>query len=697
MNHRLLVIALVALVGLACGARRGGGGDTDAGNTDAGVSDAGAGDGGLNDAGQQDGDAGVDGGVVGDAGFDGGFDAGTVTVRFVDPTAPSAGDGRSWATAFNTVQAAVDSAATSGGGEVWVASGTHTNGGGQGSVLTLRSGVSVYGGFDGYKSGTGAREATLAARNFVANVTVLDGATTALHVVIGANNARLDGFTITRGNASGTGAAGNGGGMYNADVSPTVDNCLFTANNAAVQGGGMHNSSTSGTRTTPVVTRTVFSSNTSGDYGGALYNTQSNGRFESCTFSSNTSANYGGAIANNQADIVLKDSTLDANRADYGGGMNNTFSSTTVSNTTFSNNVADDGGSFGSAGGLYDNFSNSKISGSTFVGNRARGSGGGIHIRDSGTKVTTSTFRMNTADSGAGIYVWNTLGGGTPTFMRVLISGNRAINNGGGAVNDEAASVYVSCVIEGNSAGSSGGGMYNMRQASPRVVNSTFLSNFAGTGAELYSTAFSTTAPTTVTVQNSILWNNTPATSLVHDVTGMATTTITYSDVEGGAVGAGNINASPGFNNVPTHTNRIGIGATTTTVSVTNASTLFSVGDIIEIGDNGTARTVTAVSGNTITFDPALAAAPVFYTRIDRWASAANLTVDVTLAAASACIDAANNTLVPADSLDLDADGNITEPVPQDFSGLSRFVDKPETDTGLGPAPIADIGGHERQ
>ena len=64
----------------------------------------------------------------------------------------------------------------------------------------------------------------------------------------------------------------------------------------------------------------------------------------------------------------------------------------------------------------------------------------------------------------------------------------------------------------------------------------------------------------------------------------------------------------------------------------------------------------------------------------------------------SSCIDAGNNNLVPADSQDLNNDGNTTQPTPLDLGGLARFYDDPCTDdTGLGTAPIVDIGAFEFQ
>jgi hypothetical protein len=62
----------------------------------------------------------------------------------------------------------------------------------------------------------------------------------------------------------------------------------------------------------------------------------------------------------------------------------------------------------------------------------------------------------------------------------------------------------------------------------------------------------------------------------------------------------------------------------------------------------------------------------------------------------SPCIDAASNAEVPADTADLDADGDTQEPLPLDADWLPRFLDDAGTpDTGQGTPPIVDMGAYE--
>ncbi len=93
--------------------------------------------------------------------------------------------------------------------------------------------------------GSNGTETALGQRDPVANVTILSGeigaagtSDNSYHVVIGSgtnDTAVLDGFTITAGNATND----KGGGMWNYDGSPTLENLIFNANYAQY-GGGMY-------------------------------------------------------------------------------------------------------------------------------------------------------------------------------------------------------------------------------------------------------------------------------------------------------------------------------------------------------------------------------------------------------------------------------------------------------------------------
>ncbi len=180
-------------------------------------------------------------------------------IVYVNKANGGVADGTSWATAFPTIQVAIDAAAGAGGDDVWVAGSRggsdgvyneqRTENWGTVSVpgsLVLKDNVHVYGGFD-------ATETTLSQRGVRLSITTIDGSVAraglpAYHVVVCGNdatavvNARLDGFTVSGGRA--TGVLGDyhtfyGAGMFIWLSNPTVANCTFTNNIATTSGGGI--------------------------------------------------------------------------------------------------------------------------------------------------------------------------------------------------------------------------------------------------------------------------------------------------------------------------------------------------------------------------------------------------------------------------------------------------------------------------
>jgi hypothetical protein len=71
---------------------------------------------------------------------------------------------------------------------------------------------------------------------------------------------------------------------------------------------------------------------------------------------------------------------------------------------------------------------------------------------------------------------------------------------------------------------------------------------------------------------------------------------------------------------------------------------------------------------------------------------------DWTLSAGSPAVDSADASLIPPDTADVDADGNVTEPVPLDLAGCPRRTEDPATpNTGPGAPPVLDMGAFERK
>jgi hypothetical protein len=334
-------------------------------------------------------------------------------------------------------------------------------------------------------------------------VTTIDG-TGNYHVVQCVSgedaNSILEGFTITGGNANGTWPDDCGGGIYNERSSPTVTNCTITEN-TAYAGGGMYNVVSS-----PTLTNCTFTGNTA-SYGGGMLNNSSSPIVTDCHFANNISTKYGGGMHNYSASnpTVINCGFSDNTASERGGGMYNDYSSPTVTNCTITENTAYDGG------GMYNNGSSPTLTNCTFSINTVTHNGGG----------------MNNGTSS------------NPELNRCTFIGNSSVTHGGGMNNvSNSIATVINCVFSGNSAGGYGGGMINSVDSSTTLTNCTFSGNMADNGGGMLNNDNSNP-----NVTNCIFWGDTP-----NEINNLnSSPTVTYSNVEGGYLGTGNINADPFF------------------------------------------------------------------------------------------------------------------------------------------------------
>ena len=286
--------------------------------------------------------------------------------------------------------------------------------------------------------------------------------------------------------------------MYNDSSSPTLIGCTFSGNSASATyayGGGMYNYSSS-----PILTSCTFADNsvtgTAEGHGGGIANAYSSApTITNCTFRANSSSYFGGALEDSSSSTKLTGCTFTDNSAIDGGGISCLSSSSpTLTNCTLNGNSASDGG-----GGMYNDNCAPTLTNCTLSGNLARSVpaylayGGGMFNVSASPKLTNCIFSGNAAVApyakGGAVYSNN----GSPTFTNCTFSGSAA------------SGIYAD-----------GGGVYSLN-ASTRLANC-------------------------------ILWGNTATTdgSQIRQVTG-GTTTVTYSDVQGGFTGTGNIDADPWF------------------------------------------------------------------------------------------------------------------------------------------------------
>ncbi|MCH8822221.1 MAG: hypothetical protein IH984_01820 [Planctomycetes bacterium] len=232
-------------------------------------------------------------------------------------------------------------------------------------------------------------------------------------------------------------------------------------------------------------------------------------------------------------DTVLDGFTITGGISGNGGGMRNINSSPTVINCTFSGNSAGGGGGMYNVGGSSPTVSDCSFSQNT----AADGWGGGmLNTHGASPIVTNCTFSGNTANFGGGMFSGDYKGGAFPTVTNCTFVGNSADVGGGGMCNDFSSSTVTNCTFTGNTAGSVGGGMYNSYY-STTVTNCTFSGNSAGDGGGMANVDGSD-----ATVTNCILWGDSP-----NEFSGSGTSTVGYSNVQGGFTGDGNIDADPLF------------------------------------------------------------------------------------------------------------------------------------------------------
>ena len=224
---------------------------------------------------------------------------------------------------------------------------------------------------------------------------------------------------------------------------------------------------------------------------------------------------------------TISDLTLTGGLADsYGGGMNLHTSDPILTNVTISNNTANWGG------GMHLSNSNPILTHVTISNNQAL-QGGGMRLVSSDPILTNVTISNNTASESGGMRLFNS----NPILTHVTISNNTAEYYGGGMWLDYSDPILTHVTISNNTAEYYGGGM-RLSNSDPILTNVTIANNTANNGGGGMYLNYSDPIMT-----NSIIWDNSPQSIY----TSSGTPLITYSDIEGGWEGEGNIDADPLF------------------------------------------------------------------------------------------------------------------------------------------------------
>ena len=256
--------------------------------------------------------------------------------------------------------------------------------------LSLKEHVDLFGGFD----------ANDWSRDILKNKTVLDARQEG-RVLIGANHAQLDGFTVTGGRVR-----AHGGAVFCRDTSPTLTNNVFVANSTQVPKGydltRLHQGGNGGGailiefNSVPIVANNVFVDNSTeiGD-GGAIY----------CYEAVRSKDKLRPRIQHNvflanRTGVLDPDSTT---RSSNGGAIAcSRGAAPAISDNIFVGNLVGDGSDAGAvycAYGAKPSIQNNRI-----VGNRAGDDGGGLYaMKTSEPIVDGNIFAGNwTTKGGAG-------------------------------------------------------------------------------------------------------------------------------------------------------------------------------------------------------------------------------------------------------------------------------------------------------
>jgi predicted outer membrane repeat protein/parallel beta-helix repeat protein len=350
-----------------------------------------------------------------------------------------------------------------------------------------------------------------------------------------------------------------------------------------------------------------------------------------------------------------------------GAGMYNEYGSPTVVNCAFTGNVAVlyDSEYGGQGAAMYNRYSNTAVDNCTFIGNRTDGAGGGIFNDRSSPTVRNCLFRDN-EDSGITFYsasngsvtncafIENKAGFGgaidciydsNPDISNCSFLGNSAMFNGGGIYcYIECSPTVTSCVFSGNKAVVQyGGAISNYEMCNPVITNCTFSGNSAARlGGGIYSQRDSNPI-----ITNCIMWDDKAEwggeeIAMEYFSAGGSppsgtAVTVSFSDVEGGAAA----------------------------VYVDANCTLNWEAGNIDI-------------------------APCFVEPGYWDANGVWLEGDYRLSASSPCVDAGDNASVPADTYDLDGDGDTAEAIPFDLDGSARIYDGDNDGES-----VVDMGAYE--
>ena len=366
----------------------------------------------------------------------------------------------------------------------------------------------------------------------------------------------LKNFTLMNGYSEGHGCSGGGGlliaadDMYNlydgdggtgVDVitTPLIEN-LIIENNHSHNGGGLSFFRTHG----PILNNVIIRNNTATAFGGGVFSYGGGITMTNITVTGNQNMGdgQGGGMMLAGTEGTLDNMTITNNTANgaHGGGIWTNSSGDdepgwVMTNSLISGNHADQLG-----GGITFAWSHPTVINTIISGNTSYWGGGGVSGINSGFTLEGVTISDNwTYSGGGGIFAFGPLESADPPVIKdCIVMGNEAEDDGGGILlNDNIDAVINRTFVLNNHAAGYIGGI-DVMATTTEITNVTVSGNTAGGGGGI---GISENA--NVNITNSILWNNTNTEIMYMS----GSVDVTYSDIQGGYTGVGNIDANPFF------------------------------------------------------------------------------------------------------------------------------------------------------
>ncbi|GEM_PF-5550265 len=485
----------------------------------------------------------------------------------------------------------------------------------------------------------------------------------------------------------------SGGAVASVNKDATFIDCEFRENSADLGRGGAISHS-NGMLTVTGTGRTPFVANSAGDSGGAI------------------------SMSGDQRVLLERIDFLENGSVDGGGALSMFRADATITGCDFvENESGDDGG----AAELLGVDATYEVLDSSFEGNSAGGEGGAIAVFGASARIEDCLVVGNNATRSGGIALSNAR---RPTVvLRTQIADNTATSFYGGIsvtgnpippFNTEAIVAIEDCKITRNTAGMDGGGIGVFTAQFTEIRNSVISYNTAGEsgggarvqGQEDFGFAVPATFINTLFHANSAENGGAVYAFATDDRFVGCVFSLNTATVAGGIasicanVTMNNCTAwlnaatSGGFaytecTNPPFVTLRIRNSIWFENSATTGSAALIDRNSILDIGStlvDQTSDLVTLRSGMLAEQPGLITGNPLFVNAIG--ADGNPLTPDdndLGLSAGSPAIDAGDNSEVPA-------------ALASDFLDMPRFVDDPGApDSGVGAAPLVDLGALERQ